>query len=118
MRHKCGYKALGRPNYHRQALLRNLATSFLRRGHCETTLARAKALRPIVEKLISLGKEDSLHARRQAYGFIYDKQVVHRLFVDLGPQYRARPGGYTRIVKLPYRRNGDAAEVAVLQLVE
>jgi len=98
------------------ALLRNLVTSFLERERIRTTLAKAKATRPLAEKMITLGKKDSLHARRQALRFIYKKEVVRKLFEEIAPRFTERPGGYTRIVKLGPRA-GDGAEMAILEMV-
>jgi len=94
-----------------------LATSFIREERFETTVQKAKELRPIVEKLITLGRTDNLASRRQAYSYILDKSMVHKLFVDLGPRFNARNGGYTRIVRTGWR-HGDAAEMAIIELVE
>ncbi|MCB0310019.1 MAG: 50S ribosomal protein L17 [Bdellovibrionales bacterium] len=116
MRHRLAHRKFGLSVAHRRAMFRNMATSFLQTGRIETTLHRAKDLRPIVEKLITLGGRDTLHARRQAYGYLTDKQVVHKLFAELGPQYKTRPGGYTRVLRLG-RRSGDAAEMALIELV-
>ena len=109
-------RKLGRPTDHRLAMLRNLVTSFLREGQIETTLTRAKETRRMAEKMISLGKRGDLHARRQALAYIYDEDVVTKLFTEIAPKYQERNGGYTRILKKDPRR-GDAAEVAILQLV-
>jgi len=115
MRHQKKHK-LGRPSSQRRALLRNLVTSFLEKERITTTLAKAKAARPVAEKMITLGKEDSLHHRRRALQFIYKKSVVSKLFEDIGPRFTERPGGYTRIIKLG-QRSGDGADMAVLELV-
>ena len=109
-------RKLGRPTDHRLAMLRNLVTSFLREGQIETTLTRAKETRRMAEKMISLVKRGDLHARRQALAYIYDEDVVTKLFTEIAPKYQERNGGYTRILKKGPRR-GDAAEVAILQLV-
>jgi len=98
------------------ALLRNLVTSFLEKERIHTTLAKAKATRPVAEKMITLAKKDSLHHRRQALKFIYKKNVVAKLFDDIGPRFSERPGGYSRIVKIGTRA-GDGAEMAILELV-
>ena len=102
-------RKLGRPTDHRLAMLRNLVTSFLREGQIETTLTRAKETRRMAEKMISLGKRGDLHARRQALAYIYDEDVVTKLFTEIAPKYQERNGGYTRILKKGPRR-GDAAE--------
>ncbi len=115
MRHQKRHK-LGRPSSQRKALLRNLVTSFLEKERITTTLAKAKATRPVAEKIITLGKEDNLHHRRRALRYIYKKDVVKKLFEDIGPRFVERPGGYTRIVKLA-QRVGDGADMAVLEMV-
>lgn len=116
MRHRVSGKKLRRDTAHRMALLRNLVTSFLEKERIRTTLAKAKAARPLAEKMITLGKKDTLHARRQALRFIYKKEVVRKLFNELGPRFSERPGGYTRIIKLGPRA-GDGAEMAILEMV-
>ena len=98
-------------------MFRNLATSLFEHGKIETTVAKAKDLRRVVEKLITVAGEDTLHRRRQAYGYITSKPVVHKLFAEIGPQFKTRPGGYTRVVRTR-RRAGDAAEMAVIELVQ
>lgn len=116
MRHSVVSRRYGRNSAHIQALFRNLTTSLFRLGRIQTTVAKAKGLRPVAEKLITLAGNDSLAARKRAYSYLRDKDVVHHLFAELGPRYRARPGGYTRIVRLD-RRPGDAAELAVIELI-
>lgn len=116
MRHRVSGKKLRRDTAHRMALLRNLVTSFLEKERIRTTLAKAKAARPLAEKMITLGKKDTLHARRQALRFIYKKEVVRKLFNEIGPRFSERPGGYTRIIKLGPRA-GDGAEMAILEMV-
>jgi large subunit ribosomal protein L17 len=93
-----------------------MATSLLREERIETTVEKAKELRRVVEPLIALGGEDTLHARRQAYSYLLDKTVVHKLFADIGPRFKSRPGGYTRIVRTR-NRAGDAAQLAVMELL-
>jgi large subunit ribosomal protein L17 len=117
MRHGKGLRQLSRTASHRRALLRNMATSFIRYEHFETTVQKAKELRPIVERLVTLGKNDTLAARRQAYSYLMDKAVVHKLFADVGPRCASRNGGYTRIVRTRIR-HGDAAELAIIELVD
>jgi len=95
----------------------NLATALITHGRIETTQAKAHALRPYVEKLITLGKNGSLHARRQALSKLRHRNVVDRLFCDIAPVFEARPGGYTRIIKTGFRA-GDAANMAVIELVD
>lgn len=117
MRHSCGLRKFSRSSAHRRAMFRNMATSFLKHGQIKTTVQKAKDLRRIVEKLITLAGEDTVANRRQAYGYLRDKAVVHLLFAERGPCYRDRNGGYTRIVRTG-RRAGDAAEMCQIQLVE
>ncbi|MEE8472737.1 MAG: 50S ribosomal protein L17 [Dehalococcoidia bacterium] len=107
---------LNRPSDHRMLLFRNQVTDLLRYEKITTTEAKAKEVRGLAEKMITLGKEGSLHARRRAQAFILDTKVVDKVFADLGPRYNERPGGYTRITKLG-RRLGDGASVARLELV-
>jgi large subunit ribosomal protein L17 len=107
---------LGRKTPHRIAMFRNMVTSFLDKERIRTTLPRAKELRPIAERMITLGKRESLHARRQALAFIRDPQVVSKLFATLAPRFAQRKGGYTRIIKLGFRP-GDGAQVAILELI-
>jgi len=116
VRHSKSFRKFSRSSSHRRALFRNMVTSLLREERIETTVEKAKDLRPIVEKFITLGRVESLHARRQAYGYIQDKAVVHKLFTEIGPRYRTRPGGYTRIVKGGVR-HGDTADMAMIELV-
>jgi len=116
MRHLVRGKRLRRNTAQRMALLRNQVTSFLEKERIRTTLAKAKATRPLAEKMITLGRKDTLHSRRLALRFVYKKAVVKKLFDDLGPRFAERPGGYTRIVKLG-PRSGDGAEMAMLELV-
>lgn len=116
MRHLVKGKKLRRNTAQRRALLRNLVTSFLEKERVRTTLAKAKATRPVAEKMITLAKKDTLHTRRLALRFIYKKPVVKKLFDDIGPRFSERPGGYTRIVKIGPRA-GDGADMAILELV-
>ena len=116
MRHLVKGKKLRRNTSHRKALFRNLVTSFLEKERIRTTLAKAKAARPLAEKMITMAKNDTLHARRRALRFIYKKTVVRKLFEELGPRFSERPGGYTRIVKIG-PRSGDGAEMAMLELI-
>jgi large subunit ribosomal protein L17 len=97
-------------------MLRNLVTSFLDKERIRTTLPKAKALRPVAERMITLGKRESLHARRQALAFIQDPLVVSKLFQTIAPRFAQRPGGYTRILRLGFR-DGDGAQLAILELV-
>ena len=118
MRHKVGFRKLGRITPHRIALLRNLATALFERERIRTTLMKAKELRPYAEKLITQAKrdDDRLHARRLVAREIHDLTVVKKLFDDLGARYATRPGGYTRILRLGPRR-GDGAEMAIVELL-
>jgi large subunit ribosomal protein L17 len=118
MRHKVGFRKLGRVTPHRIALLRNLATALFERERIRTTLMKAKELRPYAEKLITQAKrdDDRLHARRLVAREIHDLTVVKKLFDDLGARYATRPGGYTRILRLGPRR-GDGAEMAIVELL-
>jgi large subunit ribosomal protein L17 len=116
MRHRVAGKKLGKKTPHRISMFRNMVTSFLDKERIQTTLPRAKALRPIAEKMITLGKRESLHARRQALAFIKDPLVVSKLFATIAPRFAQRPGGYTRIVKLGFR-DGDGAQIAILEMV-
>lgn len=116
MRHQVSGTKLGRNSSQRKALLRSLVTSFVERERIRTTLAKAKATRPIAEKMITLAKTNTLHTRRRALQYIYKKDAVKKLFEDIGPRFSERPGGYTRIIKLGPRA-GDGAEMAILELV-
>ena len=116
MRHRnAGYK-LGRNTSHRRALLRNLATSVILEDRVETTVAKAKAVRPHVEKMITLGKKGDLHARRQALSFLQTDGAVKRLFDTVAPRYGDRQGGYLRIVRTGFQK-GDGAETAFIELI-
>jgi large subunit ribosomal protein L17 len=116
MRHRCRTPQLNLPADQRKALLRALSTQLLRSGSITTTKARAKAVRDEVEHIITLAKDGSLSARRQALGYIYDKNLVHALFANAPDRYGARAGGYTRILRTVNRR-GDNAEMAIIELV-
>lgn len=116
MRHRVAHRALGRKSSHRTALLRNQVTDLLRHDHIVTTEAKAKELRPLAEKVITLGKRDDLHARRLAGAVLTDRRVLRRLFEEVAPRFRDRPGGYTRITKLGPRL-GDGAHMAQIELV-
>ena len=111
-----GTRKLGRPTDQRMAMLQNLVTAVLENGRIETTEARAKEARSMTDKMITLGKEGTLHARRQALTFITKEDIVKKLFDEIAPKYAERQGGYTRIMKMGPRR-GDAAEMAILELV-
>lgn len=116
MKHRVAGRKLGRTSAHRLALLRNLSTQLFRSERIRTTLGKAKELRPFAEKLVTLSKRETLHARRLVARHIHDRDVVAKLFDTLSARYAQRPGGYTRIMKLGPRR-GDAAEMAVVELV-
>lgn len=117
MRHNKSGKRLGRNSSHRSAMLRNMVTSLLEHEKITTTDARAKELRKVAERMITLGKRGDLHARRQALEVIRDRKVVAKLFDMVGPRYKDRPGGYTRIIKLGVRL-GDNAALSQIELVE
>ena len=112
-----GTRKLGRPTAHRMAMLRGLTTYLLENGSVETTLTRAKEVRSIAEKMITLGKKNTLASRRKALSFITKEDVVTKLFTEIAPKYEDRNGGYTRIYKIGPRR-GDAAEMAIIKLVD
>lgn len=116
MRHKKAGKGLSRSSSHRRAMLRNIVTSLFKHGQIETTHTKAKALRPLAEKMITLAKRGDLHARREALAFLQEEGVAHALFNDLKPEYLDRQGGYVRIIKKGYRR-GDGGEVSIVQLL-
>ncbi len=116
MRHKVAGRKFDRNTGHRTAMFRNLVQELLRHGKIRTTEPKAKEIRPMAEKIITLGKDGTVHARRQALSFIYDKDVVTYLFDEIAPRYADRHGGYTRIVKLGPRQ-GDGAPMAIIELV-
>ncbi len=132
MRHRISGKQLSRTTSHRKALRRNLAASLIEHGAVRTTPAKAKEVRPFVERLITIARDGTLHARRQVIallgdramadaenpGEIAEQSVIEKLFDEIAPQYADRPGGYTRIIHLPERRIGDAGKQVLLQLVE
>ena len=117
MRHQLSGRQLSRNASHRKALMRNMAAALLRHEIIRTTLPKAKELRRVVEPLITLGKTDSLAGRRRAFSQLRDDEVVRKLFEDIGPRFKARAGGYTRILKME-SRPGDAAPMALMQLVD
>ena len=117
MRHNKSGRKLGRNSSHRAAMMRNMVTSLLEHEKMTTTDARAKELRKVVDRMITLGKRGDLHARRQAIKVIRDRKVVGKLFELIGPRYKDRPGGYTRIIKLA-NRLGDNASQVIIELVE
>lgn len=111
-----GTRKLGRPTDHRMAMLRAMVTYLLENGKIETTVTRAKEVRPLAEKMITLGKKNTLASKRQALSFITKEDVVKKLFDEIAPKYAERNGGYTRIVRIGVRR-GDNAEMAIIELV-
>jgi large subunit ribosomal protein L17 len=117
MYHRKSYRRFGRSSEHRQAMFANLAASLIKHEQIITTLPKAKDLRPVVEKLVTLGKRGDLHARRQAMAKLGDALMVKKLIEVIGPRYKERLGGYTRILKAGYRY-GDAAPVAVIEFVD
>ncbi|MBC8274824.1 MAG: 50S ribosomal protein L17 [Chloroflexi bacterium] len=117
MRHRVAGRRLSRPTAHRWALYRNLVTDLIKYDKIVTTEAKAKEIRGLAEKMITLGKEGSLASRRRALSFVTDKKLVDKIFSELAPRYMERPGGYTRIVKLG-RRVGDGARLAQVEMVE
>ena len=117
MRHRMRRGKLNRDSAHRKAMFANMAAALIKHEQIETTLAKAKALRPVVEKLITLGKRGGLHARRRAISRVGDAAMVDKLFATLGPRYSARNGGYTRIVHAGYRY-GDSAPMAYIELID
>jgi len=117
MRHARGYRRLNRTHEHRKALFSNMAGSLIEHEHIKTTLPKAKELRPIVEKLITLAKRGDLHARRQAAAMLKQDKDVAKLFETLGPRYKERQGGYTRVLKAGFRY-GDMAPMAIIELVD
>lgn len=116
MAHRIDGRKLGRPTDHRLAMFRNLITDLLRYEKIITTEAKAKEVRGLAERVITMGKRGDLHSRRRALGVVYDKKVVEKVFDDLGPRYANRPGGYSRMVKLGPRQ-GDGARMAQLELI-
>ncbi len=116
MRHLVSGSKLGRNPAHRRATLRNLVTNLIEKERIQTTIARAKAARPLAERMITLGKRDTLHARRQAAAFLLTPGATQKLFADLAPRFADRPGGYTRIVRTGWRI-GDGAELAILEFI-
>jgi len=118
MRHKKSGRKLGRNPSHRKALLRNMAKALLINSRITTTEAKAKTLRGVVEPLITLALKNDLHARRQAFSVLGDHSLVKRLFDDIGPLYSGGGGGYTRVVKLALPRKGDAAPLAIIELIK
>ncbi len=117
MRHLKGGFKLRRNPAQRKALLRNLSASLIEKNRIETTLAKAKAIRPIVEKLITMGKSGDLADKRRAFAYLYKRETVHVLFNEVAPRFMDRQGGYTRIIKSDFRK-GDGAEMAIIEFVD
>src|SRR6516165_2231254 len=117
MRHQRTGKKLGRDSAHRKALYSNLAGALIEHGRIRTTVTKAKAVKPLAEQMITLGRRGDLHARRQATAVLRSRDVVHKLFAEVAPRFKERPGGYARIVRIGPRA-GDAAEMAYLELVD
>lgn len=111
-----GTRKLGRPTDHRRAMLRAMVTYLLENGKIETTVTRAKEVRSMAEKMVTLGKKDDLHSKRQVFSYITKETVAKKVIDEIGPKYADRNGGYTRIIKTGMRR-GDAAEMAIIELV-
>ncbi len=117
MRHRMSGRKLNRTSSHRKAMLSNMAVSLLTHEQIQTTLPKAKELRRVADRMVTLGKRGDLHARRQAYAFLGDDDTVRKLFSTLADRYRERPGGYTRVLKAGFR-HGDCAPMAVIELVD
>jgi large subunit ribosomal protein L17 len=117
VRHARTGSKLGRDSAHRKALYANLAGAVIEHGRIKTTITKAKAVKPIAEQMITLGRRGDIHARRQAIAFLRSKAIVHKLFTEVGPAFAQRPGGYLRITRIGPRQ-GDAAEMAYLELVD
>jgi large subunit ribosomal protein L17 len=117
MRHHRAGRKLGRDASHRKALYSNLAGALIEHGRIKTTVTKAKAVRPIAEQMITLGRRGDIHARRQATAFLRSQEIVHKLFAEVAPRFKERPGGYSRIIRLG-PRPGDSAEMAYLELVD
>ncbi len=117
MRHLKGGFKLRRNPAQRKALLRNLSASLIEKNRIETTLAKAKAIRPIVEKLVTMGKSGDLADKRRAFAYLYKRETVHVLFNEVAPRFMDRQGGYTRIIKSDFRK-GDGAEMAIIEFVD
>ncbi len=117
MRHNVKGRKLGRTTSHRRALFRNQISSLIQHGRIRTTLAKAKELRPIAEKMVTKGRRDDVHARRQVREWVADRTLVKKLFDEISPRFADRQGGYTRVIKLGPRQ-GDGAEMALLEWVD
>ena len=117
MRHGKALRKFNRTSSHRRAMFRNLVTSLIEHGRVTTTLARAKDLRAIADRMVTLGKQGDLAARRRALSYVQTKDGVHKLFAEIAPGFASRPGGYTRVLKVG-RRHGDSAPMAIIEFVE
>jgi len=117
MRHLKGGFKLGRKPAHRKALLRNLAGNLIEQNRIETTITKAKAVKPIVEKMVTLGKSGTLASKRNAMAYLYKRKTVQKLFDEVAPRFMDRNGGYTRIIRTDFRK-GDGAEMAILEFVD
>jgi large subunit ribosomal protein L17 len=117
MRHRLSGRKLGRTSAHRKAMFGNMAAALLKHEQIKTTLPKAKELRPVVDKLITLGKRGNLHARRQAISVLQDTALAEKLFTTLAERYATRPGGYTRVLKAGFR-HGDSAPMAIIELID
>ncbi len=118
MRHRVAGNHLGRTSSHRIAMTRNMAVSLIHHERVITTIAKAKVVKPFVEKMVTLAKEESTHHRRMVFAELRDKEAVKKLFATIGPRFKARPGGYCRILKLSKPRLGDNGQRAILEFVE
>ncbi len=118
MRHRCAGNRLGRTTEHRQAMTKNMANSLILHERIITTTPKAKAVKPFVEKLVTLAKEDTLQHRRMAFAALRDKVTVDKLFATIGPRFKARPGGYCRVLHLAKPRLGDNGQRSILEFVE
>lgn len=116
MRHGCGYRKFQKSAAHTRAMLRNMTTSVIINERCETTVEKAKEVKRVVEKLITVATKDTLASRKKAYSFLMSKYAVTKLFSEIGPRFKDRKGGYTRVIKTRHR-HGDAASMAVLSLL-
>ncbi len=115
MRHRKAGRKLGRTWEHRKAMFKNMAKSLVEHERIQTTEAKAKELRKVADRLVSMGLEDTVHARRKAFKVLEDRMLVHKLFSDIAPRFTDIPGGYTRIMKHPGSRKGDAAPMAIIE---
>jgi len=118
MRHRCAGNRLGRTTEHRQAMTKNMANSLILHERIITTTPKAKAIKPFVEKLVTLAKDDTLHHRRMVFAALRDKVTVDKLFATIGPRFKARPGGYCRILHLSKPRLGDNGQRSIVEFVE